>query len=127
LLSTTITFHNTLDEKLLTDLPFIKKTGTNHYQIYLTTGDKSIGEIVLSENDINIHYSGELMLTEYIIIHDIIVKLQTALNADVDDSKSFLGYLPNGETVHIIKNWEKWVSYIYSSMENCKNIDASSY
>lgn len=80
----------------------------------------------LSEGKMTVQYSGELRLSEYIKIHEIINHLQKKVNGEIDDSNSFLGYLPDGESVYITKNWDKWVNYIYSSMKNCKN-DASIY
>jgi hypothetical protein len=121
LLSTTITYKGLMDENVLSDSSYIKRRNSNHFQIYMPTADKSIGELTITQNMITINYSSELILSEYIIIHDIILQLKTALNGEIDDSKSFLGYLPNGESVYITKNWEQWISYIYSSMKNCKD------
>lgn len=99
---------------------------TFHYRIYLSIADKAIGDLYLSEGKMTVQYSGELTLSEYIKIHEIINYLQKKVNGEIDDSNSFLGYLPDGESVYITKNWDKWVNYIYSSMKNCKN-DASIY
>ncbi|MCT8136705.1 hypothetical protein H1D32_02425 [Anaerobacillus sp. CMMVII] len=103
----------------------INRISTTHYQIHPSTVNKALGDLFISEGQINLQYSGELTLPEYLLIHDIIVELQHSLNGKVDDSNSFLGYLPDGESVYITKNWDKWVSYIYSSMKNCK--DNASY
>ncbi|TDL66716.1 hypothetical protein E2R56_21920 [Rhodococcus qingshengii] len=59
------------------------------------------------------------MLEEYIIIHDLISRLREGKDVVVDDSKSFLGYLSDGEPVYMINNWEPWIEYLQSSMKNC--------
>jgi hypothetical protein len=68
---------------------------------------------------VTLDYSSELLLEEYIIIHDLISRLREGFDVIVDDSKSFLGYLSNGEPVYMINNWEPWVEYLQSSMKNC--------
>jgi len=125
LLSTTITFQGNIDENIISELPYSRKKDTNHYQFFLTSADKAIGELELSQNKIEIQYSGELLFAEYMILHDIILRLKNALNGVIDDSNSFLGYLPNGDSVYIIKNWDEWVNYIQQSMTNCQH-DVSS-
>jgi hypothetical protein len=66
-----------------------------------------------------IMYSSELLLEEFMIIHDVISYFNKQ-NDDVDDSKSFLGYLPNGESAYIIRNWKPWLEYIQKSMKYCQ-------
>ncbi|MFN7249651.1 MAG: hypothetical protein ACK4M9_02570 [Anaerobacillus sp.] len=123
LLTTTITFQDTFNETIL-DIANLEKVSNTHYNILIATADKKIGDLLITEGKMTIQYSGELALAEYSNIHDLIVYLQKSLKGDVDDSKSFLGYLPDGESVYITKNWDKWISYIFSSMNNCK-ADAS--
>lgn len=101
------------------DLPFLKKRTTSHFEIYLENSDKSLGDVHIENNGIKLVYSSELLLEEYIIIHDIINRLRKGNDVTVDDSKSFLGYLSNGESVYIVKNWEPWIEYLQSSMKNC--------
>jgi uncharacterized protein (UPF0297 family) len=78
-----------------------------------------IGDIHLSQNKMTISYSSELLLEEYMIIHDVISNLKNKHTEVIDDSNSFLGYLPNGEPAYIMKNWDSWLSYIHQSMKNC--------
>jgi len=125
MLSTTISFQGDLDETIISGLPYSRKKELNHYQFFLTSSDKAIGELFISENMIHIQYSGELLFAEYMILHDIILRLNRALDGVIDDSKSFLGYLPNGESAYITKNWDEWVLFIQQSMTNCQT-DASS-
>ena len=119
MLSTTITFKKSFDGSIL-DTPYIKKNKDHFYEIFLSTADKAIGTITIAKNEIFIEYSSELMLAEYIIIHDIIMQLQKSVDGVVDDSNSFLGYLPDGESVYIAKNWNSWISFLNSSMKNCQ-------
>ncbi|MEH7491469.1 hypothetical protein [Neobacillus niacini] len=118
LLTTTLTFHK--DVYLAKyDLPFLKKRTESHYEIYLENSDKTLGDVHVDHNGVTLEYSSELLLEEYIIIHDLISRLREGNDVIVDDSKSFLGYLSNGEPVYIVNNWEPWIEYLQSSMKNC--------
>ena len=100
-------------------MPFLKKRTESHYEIYLENSDKTLGDIHIHHNGVTLEYSSELLLEEYIIIHDLISRLREGNDVIVDDSKSFLGYLSNGEPVYIVNNWEPWIEYLQSSMKNC--------
>jgi hypothetical protein len=117
LLSTTITYEETVNSSIMTS-PFIRKISASHYQIHLSSTDKVIGNIHVSDNVVTIQYSSELLLEEFIIIHDVISHLKK--ESIIDDSKSFLGYLPNGDSAYIIRNWKSWLDYIQSSMKYCQ-------
>jgi hypothetical protein len=97
-------------------LPFLKKRTDSHYEIYL---ENSLGDVYIDHNGVSFVYSSELLLEEYIIIHDLISRLREGNDVIIDDSRSFLGYLSNGEPVYMIKNWEPWIEYLQSSMKNC--------
>ncbi|MFS0779189.1 hypothetical protein ABC255_24735 [Neobacillus sp. 3P2-tot-E-2] len=118
LLTTTLTFHKEVDLAKY-DLPFLKKRTEGHYEIYLENSDKTLGDVHIDHNGVTLEYSSELLLEEYIIIHDLISRLRERNDVIVDDSKSFLGYLSNGEPVYIVNNWEPWIEYLQSSMKNC--------
>jgi hypothetical protein len=100
-------------------LPFLKKRTNSHYEIYLDNSDKALGDVHIDSKEVKFEYSSELLLEEYIIIHDLISRLREGNDVIVDDSKSFLGYLSNGEPVYMIENWEHWIQYLQSSMKNC--------
>ncbi|NWQ44425.1 hypothetical protein MLOOGBEN_27430 [Bacillus sp. EB106-08-02-XG196] len=118
LLTTTLTFHIEVDFAKY-DLPFLKKRSDSHYEIYLDNSDKALGDVHIAKNGVKLEYSSELLLEEYIIIHDLISRLREGNDVVVDDSKSFLGYLSDGEPAYMIKNWEPWIEYLQSSMKNC--------
>ncbi|MFP7299737.1 hypothetical protein [Neobacillus niacini] len=118
MLITTLTFHKEVDFAKY-DLPFLKKRKDTHYEIYLDNSDRSLGDVYISQNGVKLVYSSELLLEEYIIIHDLISRIREGNDVIVDDSKSFLGYLSNGEPAYMIKNWEPWIQYLQSSMKNC--------
>jgi hypothetical protein len=118
LLTTTLTFHKEVDLAKY-DLPFLKKRTESHYEIYLENSDKTLGDVHIDHNGVTLEYSSELLLEEYIIIHDLISRLREGNDVIFDDSKSFLGYLSNGEPVYIVNNWEPWIEYLQSSMKNC--------
>jgi hypothetical protein len=118
LLTTTLTFHKEVGLAQY-DLSFLKKRTESHYEIYLENSDKILGDVHIDNNGVTLEYSSELLLEEYIIIHDLISRLREGNDVTVDDSKSFLGYLSNGEPVYMIKNWEPWIEYLQSSMKNC--------
>jgi hypothetical protein len=118
LLTTTLTFHKEVDLAKY-DLPFLKKRSENHYEIYLENSYKTLGDVHIDHNGVKLEYSSELLLEEYIIIHDLISRLREGKDVVVDDSKSFLGYLSDGEPAYMIKNWEPWIEYLQSSMKNC--------
>jgi hypothetical protein len=100
-------------------LPFLKRRTDRHYEIYLDNTDKALGDVLIDNKRVKLEYSSELLLEEYIIIHDLISRLREGNDVIVDDSKSFLGYLSNGEPVYMINNWEPWIQYLQSSMKNC--------
>jgi len=100
-------------------MPFLKKRTDCHYEIYLDNTDKVLGDVLIDNKRVMLEYSSELLLEEYIIIHDIISRLREGNDVTVDDSKSFLGYLSNGEPAYMITNWEPWIQYLQSSMKNC--------
>lgn len=101
MLSTTITYKDTVDSSVRIS-PFIRKISASHYQIHLSSTDKVIGNISVSQNVVTLQYSSELLLEEFIIIHDVISHLKKG--SIIDDSNSFLGYLPNGDSAYIIRN-----------------------
>ena len=100
-------------------MPFLKKRSDSHYEIYLDNSDKALGDVHIANNGVMLEYSSDLLLEEYIIIHDLISRLREGNDVVVDDSKSFLGYLSDGEPAYMIKNWEPWIEYLQSSMKNC--------
>ena len=118
LLTTTITFHKEVNLTKF-GLPFLKKRTDSHYEIYLENSDKVLGDVHIDNMGVTINYSSELLLEEYIIFHDLISRLREGFDVIVDDSKSFLGYLSNGEPVYMINNWEPRIEYLQSSMKNC--------
>jgi hypothetical protein len=115
---TTLSFQEAVNFSKL-NTPFFKKRTNTHYEIYLESADKTLGNVYILENIVKLDYSSELLLEEYIIIHDIITQLQEDNAVIVDDSKSFLGYLQNGEPAYIVTNWKSWINHINSSMKNC--------
>ncbi|MGX6444704.1 hypothetical protein ACWM35_15960 [Neobacillus sp. K501] len=118
MLSTTLTFQQNVNLAKL-NLPFIKKVNERHFQIFLDSAEKVIADIKLDDNIFTFSYSSELLLEEYVIIHDIIARLQKDNSVNIDDQKSFLGYLSNGEPAFIVTNWDNWMEYIQDSMKNC--------
>lgn len=101
--------------------PYIKKVKENHFQIFLASTDKVIANITVSLNVMTILYSSELLLEEFMIIHEVISQLANENDNIVDDSNSFIGYLPNGEPVYIVRNWKPWLEFIQKSMKYCNN------
>jgi hypothetical protein len=81
--------------------------------------DKLLGTIQVSDNVVTFEYSSELLLEEYIIIHDVISRLIEGNDVKIDDSKSFLGYLSDGEPAYIKTNWDLWINHINASMKKC--------
>lgn len=120
MLTTTITYNGTLNQALLND-PLLHKCDKDRYDIYLSSKDKKLGELILSNNIVTIQFSSELPLDDLKIVHNFILHLQQSIDGEIDDSNSFLGYLPNGESVYITKNWEQWIRYIFQSMKNCQS------
>lgn len=118
LLTTTLSFQEQVNFSKL-NIPFLKKITKKHYEIYLDSADKALGYIYILDNVIKLEYSSELLLEEYIIIHDIITRLSEENSVVVDDSRSFLGYLSDGEPAFIITNWKSWINHINNSMKNC--------
>lgn len=118
LLSTTLTFPENVNLAKL-DLPFIKQVTDRHFQIFLDSADKSLADITMNNTVVTIEYSSELLLEEYIIIHNIISKIQAENSAVIDDTNSFLGYLASGEAAYIITNWDPWINHLNNSMKNC--------
>jgi hypothetical protein len=120
MLSTVITHHQEVNSIPVHSFPFIRHIEGEHYEIYLSSADKIIGRIEHSQGSITIRYSGDLFLNEYMIIHDLVTKLSESSSGIVDDSNSFLGYLPSGEQAYIVTNWDSWLEYIQSSMRHCQ-------
>jgi hypothetical protein len=102
--------------------PFIKKKHDTHYQLIIAHTDHVISDILINENELTLQYSSELLLADYMLIHKLILQIQEKNSAVIDDSNSFLGYLANGESAYIIRNWGPWLEYINSSMKNCQDI-----
>lgn len=118
MLSTTLIFQqNVTLDKL--NLPFIKQKNKTHYQIFLDSTNKEIAEIEINDHVFTFNYSSDLLLEEYVIIHDIIARLQREYSVIVNDRNSFLGYLSTGEPAFIVTNWDNWMEYIQGSMKNC--------
>lgn len=120
MLSTVITYQEKQTIPPISTFPFIRVLDKTHYQIYLPSGDKVIGELSLSDEVLTITYSSELMLNEFMIIHDLITQLTNKHDCIVNDSNSFLGYLPDGESAYIMTNWTPWLGYIQQSMKYCQ-------
>jgi hypothetical protein len=118
MLSTTLTFNNQVDLSKFNSL-FVKKRKNNQFDIYLEKSDKLLGHILVLNNVVTLEYSSELLLEEYIIIHDVISLLIEGTDVKVDDSKSFLGYLSDGEPAYIHTNWGRWIDHINHSMKKC--------
>ncbi|MEW9052567.1 MAG: hypothetical protein AB2392_15505 [Neobacillus sp.] len=118
MLSTTVTFDQPIE--ISTSIsPFLKKKSQGHFQIYLEKIDKLIAEIKMNKNVVTLEYSSELLLEEYIIIHNLISQLREMGAVEIDDSRSFLGYLADGEPAFIVTNWRPWLTHINNSMKNC--------
>jgi hypothetical protein len=118
MLSTTLTFDQPIE--ISTSIsPFLKKKSQSHFQIYLEKIDKFIAHIKMNKNVVTLEYSSELLLEEYIIIHNLISQLREMGAVEIDDSRSFLGYLADGEPAFIVTNWRPWLNHINNSMKNC--------
>ncbi|MEI5906295.1 hypothetical protein WAK64_04415 [Bacillus spongiae] len=100
--------------------PYIRNKDKSEYFIYLAKADKKLATIQAHEDVVLLQYSPDLELQEFIIIHDVIVDIQKKLKAEVDDTKSFMGYTEAGESAFMIRNWNEWIVYIKQSMENCQ-------
>ncbi|MEK3993128.1 hypothetical protein [Robertmurraya sp. FSL R5-0851] len=118
MLRTTVTFFDTTSFAL--DSPFLRRKRKDGFEIYLSKADKIIGHVLEQGNEIVIEYSSELQLEEYTILHDVITHIHIITKGTVDDSKSFLGYLSNGEPAYIMTNWESWIQHIRYSMKHCQ-------
>jgi hypothetical protein len=118
LLITTLSFQDQVNCSILST-PFFKKRTKTHYEIYLESADKSLGNVYILDKVVKLEYSSELLLEEYIIIHDIISRIREENTVLLDDSKSFLGYLQDGEPAYIITNWKPWINHINNSMKSC--------
>jgi hypothetical protein len=101
--------------------PFIKKKLDTHYQLFVAHADNVISDIFIHENEMTLQYSSELLLADYMLIHKLILQIQEGNPAVIDDSKSFLGYLANGESAYIIRNWGAWIDYLNRSKKNCQD------
>lgn len=118
MLSTTLTFDQQVDLSTFNS-PFIKRRKNGYFEIYLDNADKLLGNIQILDTVLTIEYSSELLLEEYIIIHDVISLLIEGTDVKVDDTKSFLGYLSDGEPAYIKTNWDLWINHINASMKKC--------
>jgi len=118
MLSATLMFQQQPDRELF-NLPFLKRRHDTHYQVILDHTDKVIAELTIQGISVIVEYSSDLLLEEYIIIHNILSTLQTQSGAVIDDKKSFLGYLKNGAPAYIMTNWEHWINHLDNSMKNC--------
>jgi uncharacterized protein (UPF0297 family) len=118
MLSTTLIFRQNVNILPL-NLPFLKRKNEKHFQVHLESADKVIADILLHDNTLTFNYSSELLLEEFVIIHEMISRLQKEHTVQVNDQNSFLGYLSNGEPAYIVTNWDNWMEYIQGSMKNC--------
>ncbi len=100
--------------------PYIKRIKEHYYEVYPDKSDQPIAQIKIADNTVEFSYSEDLELERYILLHDVILSVQSDVKGTVDDSKSFLGYIETGEPAFIVRNWSKWMKYIHQSMKNCQ-------
>ncbi len=127
MLSTTILYNkdktNIINE-ILEDHQFFNKADNSFS--YRTENFKELATAINDEatTALTIHYDGTLTFKEYELLHHLILSVNTSIDGKLDDSKSLLGYLENGEPAYIIMNWANWTVFLnkakHVSMEGQK-------
>lgn len=127
MLSTTILYNedkaNIINEVLL-DHQFFNKA--DYSFSYRTENFKELAIAINEEatTTLTIRYDGTLSFKEYELLHHLILSVNATIDGKIDDSKSLLGYLENGEPAYIITNWDNWTAFLnrakHVSMEGQK-------
>jgi hypothetical protein len=102
---------------------FIKSDQTFSYR------SENFKELVTAINNesvkmLTLRFGGDLSLKEYELLHHLFLSINTTIDGKIDDSKSLLGYLEQGEPAYIITNWDSWTMFLnqakHVSMEGQK-------
>lgn len=127
MLSTTILYKEdkaTLINEVLQDHQFFNKADQTFS--YRTENFKELATAIYekSTTTLAIQYGEALSFKEYELLHHLILSINASINGEIDDSKSLLGYLENGEPAYIITNWDSWTTFLnkakHVSMEGQK-------
>ncbi|QOR65046.1 hypothetical protein IM538_14495 [Cytobacillus suaedae] len=127
MLSTSIIYNenkSNLIKEVLEDHQFFNKADSSFS--YLSKNFKELATAINEETatSLTIRYNGTLTFKEYELLHHLILSINAKINGEIDDSKSLLGYLENGEPAYIITNWDNWTMFLnkakHVSMEGQK-------
>ncbi len=82
--------------------------------VLITPDQKELAKIKLLENESNIEFTfpPNLNMDQYAEIHRMIVQIHEKVGGTIEDSKSLLGYLRNGQEACIVTNWDAWVAFL---------------
>ncbi len=109
----TVELHTISHDKSIEDTLLMQGYRMQGEQYFYTNNKVQLeGVVDYNKRTLEIHFSPQLNLKEYTIVHHIIKKHIVELNAEYNDSKSLLGYLSNGSGAYIITNWEHWVIFL---------------
>ncbi|SEM98515.1 hypothetical protein SAMN05192533_107232 [Mesobacillus persicus] len=54
----------------------------------------------------------QLEMAQYEILRNVVLEVTSDSNVEIDETECQLGYLANGETAYLIKNWEPWKEFL---------------
>ncbi|SDH46065.1 hypothetical protein [Alteribacillus bidgolensis] len=89
-----------------------------------STNTEVTGNIISAFSKITITFSENLSMNDYQLIREAIFLLAHHLQADMDDTKAFMGYLENGQKAYLFHEWKNWKAFLlhakYKSMKGQK-------
>ena len=78
----------------------------------VTFNHKTLATLQENEEEIVFSIHPQLDMAEYEVLRDIILQITSGHNVEIDESECQLGYLENGESAHLIHNWQAWKTFL---------------
>ncbi|WP_053361673.1 hypothetical protein [Bacillus sp. FJAT-27251] len=75
--------------------------------------ERTLATLQYNENDEVIFLiDPQLEMSQYEVIREAILQITAGKDITIDESECQLGYLQNGESAHLIRNWEPWKEFL---------------
>lgn len=74
--------------------------------------NKTLASFQSEEDGIVFSIHPQLEMAQYEVLRDLILEVTSGSNVEIDETECQLGFLANGETAYLIKNWEPWKEFL---------------
>ncbi|TCI34492.1 hypothetical protein EVJ20_09945 [Exiguobacterium sp. SH0S1] len=87
---------------------FYSQDGAHVFRVFGT----SIAEATFTEDGIELTFPLESPMEELEALHNLLVRIDTHHDVTIEDSKAVIGYLRDGTTVTVYRQFKRWLDFL---------------